>query len=88
MRKNLFNFNLDISPGKSGSLEGQITCEPCLSQCEKIKKKIGIDISAQPVEPIKKTTVDLPVKEETKTEEKKDAPVVQKKTETKTSDKK
>ena len=54
---------------------------------EKIKKKIGIDISAQPVEPIKKT-VDLPVKEETKTEEKKDAPVVQKKTETKTSDKK
>ena len=54
---------------------------------EKIKKKIGIDISAQPVEPIKKT-VDLPLKEETKTEEKKDAPVVQKKTETKTSDKK
>ena len=41
MRKNLFNFNLDISPGKSGSLEGQITCEPCLSQCEKIKKKIN-----------------------------------------------
>ena len=55
---------------------------------EKIKKKIGIDISAQPVEPIKKK-VDLPVKEEEiKTEEKKDAPVVQKKTETKTSDKK
>ena len=54
---------------------------------EKIKKKIGIDISAQPVEPIKKT-VDLPLKEETKTEEKKDAPVVQKKTETKTNDKK
>ena len=41
MRKNLFNFNLDISPDKSGSLEGQITCEPCLSQCEKIKKKIN-----------------------------------------------
>ena len=41
MRKNLFNFNLDISPGKSGSLEGQITCEPCLSQCEKIEKKIN-----------------------------------------------
>ena len=54
---------------------------------EKIKKKIGIDISAQPVELIKKK-VDLPVKEEIKTEEKKDAPVVQKKTETKTSDKK
>ena len=41
MRKNLFNFNLDISPGKSGSLEGQINCEPCLSQCQKIKKKIN-----------------------------------------------
>ena len=41
MRKNLFNFNLDISPGKSGFLEGHITCEPCLSQCEKIKKKIN-----------------------------------------------
>ena len=41
MRKNLFNFNLDISPGNNGSTEGQITCEPCLSQCEKIKKKIN-----------------------------------------------
>ena len=41
MRKNLFNFNLDISPGNNGSPEGQITCEPCLSQCEKIKKKIN-----------------------------------------------
>ena len=41
MRKNLFNFNLNISPGNNGSLEGQITCEPCLSQCEKIKKKIN-----------------------------------------------
>ena len=25
----------------SGSLEGQITCEPCASECEKIKKKIN-----------------------------------------------
>ena len=41
MRKNLFNFKLDISPGNNGSPEGQITCEPCLSQCEKIKKKIN-----------------------------------------------
>ncbi len=41
MRKNLFNFNLNISPGKSGSPEGQITCKPCLSQCEKIKNKIN-----------------------------------------------
>ena len=41
MRKNLFNFNLDISTDNSGSLAGQITCEPCLSQCEKIKNKIN-----------------------------------------------
>ena len=41
MRKNLFNFNLDISPDNNGSPESQITCEPCLSQCEKIKKKIN-----------------------------------------------
>ena len=41
MRKNLFNFNLNISPDNNGSPEGQITCEPCLSQCEKIKKKIN-----------------------------------------------
>jgi len=53
---------------------------------EKIKKKIGVDISAQPVEPIKKVV--LPVKTEIKAEEKKDTSVVQKKTETKTSDKK
>ena len=25
----------------SGSPEGQITCEPCSSECEKIKKKIN-----------------------------------------------
>ena len=25
----------------SGSLEGQITCEPCSSECEKIKRKIN-----------------------------------------------
>ena len=53
---------------------------------EKIKKKIGIDISAQPAEPIKKVV--SATKEETKTEEKKDTPVAEKKTETKTSDKK
>ena len=41
MRKNLFNFNLDISPGNNGSPEGQITCEPCSSECEKIKRKIN-----------------------------------------------
>ena len=49
---------------------------------EKIKKKIGIDISTQPVEPVKKIV--STVKEAIKTEEKKDIPVVQ----TKTSDKK
>ena len=53
---------------------------------EKIKKKIGIDISAQPAEPVKKVV--SATKEETKTEEKKDPPVAEKKTETKTSDKK
>ena len=41
MKKNLFNFNLSISQNNSSSLEGQITCEPCLSECEKIKKKIN-----------------------------------------------
>ena len=53
---------------------------------EKIKKKIGIDISAQPAEPVKEVV--SATKEETKTEEKKDTPVAEKKTETKTSDKK
>ena len=53
---------------------------------EKIKKKIGIDISTQPVEPIKKEVI-TPAKEEIKTE-KKDISVDQKKTTTKTNDKK
>ena len=54
---------------------------------ENIKKKIGIDISAQSEEPIKKEIVSPP-KQEIKIEEKKDTSVVQKKTETKTNDKK
>ena len=41
MKKNLFDFNLSISQNNSSSLEGKITCEPCLSECEKIKKKIN-----------------------------------------------
>ncbi len=41
MRKNLFDFNLSIFQKNSSSLEGQITCEPCLSECEKIKRKIN-----------------------------------------------
>ena len=54
---------------------------------EKIKKKIGIDISSQQVEPEKKV-VSI-AKKETKAEEKKeDTSVVQKKVETKTKDKK
>ena len=56
----------------------------------KMALKIGIDISAQSEEPIKKVV--LPVKTEEKAkaeaEVKKDTPVVQKKPETKTSDKK
>jgi len=42
VKKNLFNFNLNSSSDMSiGSLEGQITCEPCSSECEKIKRKIN-----------------------------------------------
>ena len=41
MKKNLFNFDLSNSSDESGSLAGQITCEPCASECEKIKKKIN-----------------------------------------------
>ncbi len=41
MKKNLFNINLINSSDTSGSLEGQITCEPCSSECEKINKKIN-----------------------------------------------
>ena len=55
---------------------------------EKIKKKIGLDILSQPVEPEKKV---VPVtKEEIKTidKKKKDTSVVQKKVETKVNDKK
>ena len=54
---------------------------------EKIKKKIGVDISDQSAESITKKADSTP-KEEIKREEKKDTSVVQKKTETKTSDKK
>ena len=41
MKKNLFNFDLSNSSNEGGSLEGQITCEPCSSECEKIKTKIN-----------------------------------------------
>ena len=41
MKKNLFYFDKNKSSNASGSLVGQITCEPCASECEKIKKKIN-----------------------------------------------
>ena len=41
MKKDLFSFDKNNSSGTSGSLVGQITCEPCSSECEKIKNKIN-----------------------------------------------
>ena len=41
MKKNLFYFDKNNSSDVSGSLAGQITCEPCASECEKIKRKIN-----------------------------------------------
>ena len=41
MKKNLFSFDTNNSSDKDGSLVGQITCEPCSSECEKIKNKIN-----------------------------------------------
>ena len=43
MKKNLFNNHLDnSSSGQShGSQVGQITCEPCSREVEKIKTKIN-----------------------------------------------
>ena len=41
VKKNLFNFDLHNSSSVNGSLAGQITCQPCASECEKIKRKIN-----------------------------------------------
>ena len=41
MKKNLFNFDLSNSSETYGSQWGQETCEPCSSECEKIKRKIN-----------------------------------------------
>ena len=41
MQKNLFNFNKNNSSNTSGSQVGQITCEPCVNECKKIKIKIN-----------------------------------------------
>ena len=41
MKKNLFNFDNNNSSNASGSQVGQITCEPCVNECKKIKIKIN-----------------------------------------------
>ena len=41
VKKNLFNFDMNNSSDVNGSLAGQIKCEPCASECEKIKIKIN-----------------------------------------------
>ena len=41
MKKDLFNFDLSNSSDAGGSLGGQITCEPCSAEVEKIKSKIN-----------------------------------------------
>ena len=41
MKKNLFIFDLNNSSVTSGSYSSQETCEPCSSECEKIKKRIN-----------------------------------------------
>ena len=41
MQKNLFNFNKNNSSNTSGTQVGQITCEPCVNECKKIKIKIN-----------------------------------------------
>ena len=40
MKKNLFNFNFSNSSETDDLHVGQITCEPCSSEVEKIKRKI------------------------------------------------
>lgn len=40
MKKNLFNFDINNSSDVNGSLVGQIACEPCALECEKIKSRI------------------------------------------------
>ena len=41
MKKNLFSFDINNSSDASGSLVGQITCEPWSLEVEKIKNKIN-----------------------------------------------
>ena len=41
MKKNLFAFDLNNSSNESGLHGGQITCEPCSLECEKMNSKIN-----------------------------------------------
>ena len=41
MKKNLFNFDNNNSSNANGSQVGQITCEPCALECEKMSMKIN-----------------------------------------------
>ena len=41
MKKDLFNFDLSNSSDESGSQVGQITCEPCSLEVEKMNMKIN-----------------------------------------------
>ena len=41
VKKNLFNFDINNSSGVNGSLAGQITCEPCSLEVEKMNMKIN-----------------------------------------------
>ena len=41
MKKNLFSFDTNNSSDASSSLLGQIKCEPCSLEVEKIKNKIN-----------------------------------------------
>jgi hypothetical protein len=41
VKKNLFSFDTNNSSDASGSLVGQITCEPCSLEVKKIKNKIN-----------------------------------------------
>ena len=41
MKKDSFTFDLNNSSNESGSHGGQITCEPCSLECEKINSKIN-----------------------------------------------
>ena len=41
MKKNLFTLDLNNSSEVSGSHSSQETCEPCSSECNKIKSRIN-----------------------------------------------